>query len=94
MGSIFGCVGWFGVLLCLGVVGSVLGCLCRICYSLCLSRLVGYCRSCVFGFCVRILELGMCLGYCGCLARLVVLVLLSLLRGRCVDCIWGGVGVG
>ena len=48
----------------------------------------------MFGFCVRILGLGMCLGYCGCLARQVVLVLLSLLRGRCVDCIWGGVGVG
>jgi hypothetical protein len=48
----------------------------------------------VFGFCVRIFGLGMCLRYCGCLSHLVVLVLLSLLRGIFVDCIWGGVGVG
>ena len=48
----------------------------------------------MFGFCVRILGLGMCLGYCECLACLVVLVPLSSLRGRCVGFIWGGVGVG
>ena len=94
LGSIFGCVVWSGVLLFWGVVGSVLGCLCRICYSIYVSHPIGCCRSCVFGLCVCILELGMCSGYFGCLTRLVVLVLLSLLRGRCVDCIWGGVGVG
>ena len=48
----------------------------------------------MFGLCVRILGLGMCLVCCECLSRLVVLVLLSSLRGRCVGCIWGGAGVG
>ena len=48
----------------------------------------------MFGFCVRILGLGMCLGHCECLSSLVVLVLLSSLRGICVDCSWDGVGVG
>ena len=48
----------------------------------------------MFGFCVRILGLGMCVGCCGCLARRVVIAHLTLLRGRCVGCIWGGVGVG
>ena len=47
-----------------------------------------------FLFYVRILVLGMCLGFYRCLTRRVVIALLSLIRGRCVDCIWGGVGVG
>ena len=46
-----------------------------------------------FGFCVRILGLGLCLVCCECLSHLVVFVLLSLQRGRRVGCIWGGAGV-
>ena len=48
----------------------------------------------MFGFCVCILGLGMCLGCCGCLARRVMIALLSMLRSRRVGCIWGGAGVG
>ena len=42
----------------------------------------------MFGFYVRILELGMCLVCYESLSRLVVLVLFSSLRGICVGCIW------
>ena len=49
---------------------------------------------CVCVLRIRILGLGMCLGFGGCLARRAVLALLSLLRGRCVGFIWGGVGGG
>ena len=94
MGSIFVCVVLFGLLLCWGVFGSVLRCWCRICRCLCLSRPIGWCRSCVFGLCERILGIGMCLVCCECLSCQVVLVLLSSLRGSCVGCIWGGASVG
>jgi len=39
---------------------------------------------------VRIIGLGLHVGYCRCLRHLVVIALLNLLRGRRVGCIWGG----